>query len=112
MAKSKARHLAEMIKGDGTLKRSKTAPLTVVSSSATAVASNTYYVDTATQTLTLPANPTAGQEVSVVVGNFTDTTVARNGSKIASATSDLVIDVANMGITLCYTNTSRGWVVL
>ncbi len=87
-------------------------PTTIVSSSTTAVANNHYFIDTATQTLTLPASPTAGQKVSVTVGDFTDTTVARNSEKIASAASDLVIDVANMGITLCYTNASRGWVVL
>ena len=87
-------------------------PTTVISSSATAVANNHYFIDTATQTLTLPASPTAGQKVSVTVGNFTDTTVARNSENIASLASDLIIDVANMGVTLCYTNTSRGWVVL
>jgi hypothetical protein len=87
-------------------------PTTVISSSATAVANNHYFIDTATQTLTLPASPTAGQKVLVTVGNFTDTTVARNGENIASLASDLIIDVANMGVTLCYTNTSRGWVVL
>ena len=87
-------------------------PTTVISSSATAVANNHYFIDTATQTLTLPASPTAGQKVLVTVGNFTDTTVARNSENIASLASDLIIDVANMGVTLCYTNTSRGWVVL
>ena len=87
-------------------------PTTVISSSATAVANNHYFIDTATQTLTLPASPTAGQKVSVTVGNFTDTTVARNSENIASAAEDLTIDVANLGVTLCYTNASRGWVIL
>ena len=87
-------------------------PTTVISSSATAVANNHYFIDTATQTLTLPASPTAGQKVSVTVGNFTDTTVARNSENIASLASDLIIDVANLGVTLCYTNASRGWVIL
>ena len=87
-------------------------PTTVISSSATAVANNHYFIDTATQTLTLPASPTAGQKVLVTVGNFTDTTVARNGENIASLASDLIIDVANLGVTLCYTNASRGWVIL
>ena len=69
-------------------------------------------MDTATQTVTLPASPTIGDQVKVTVGNFVDTVIARNGSTIMELGQDLTIDVANMGVTLIYTNAVRGWVLL
>ena len=84
----------------------------VKSSGFTAVSGFHYLMDTATQTVTLPASPTIGDQVKVTVGNFVDTVIARNGSTIMALGQDLTIDVANMGVTLIYTNAVRGWVLL
>lgn len=84
----------------------------VKSSGFTAVSGFHYLMDTATQTVTLPASPTIGDQVKVTVGNFDDTVIGRNGSPIMSLGEDLSIDVANMGVTLIYTNAVRGWVLL
>lgn len=66
-------------------------------------------VTTAGQTITLPASPSAGDTVYISVGNFTDTQVSGNGQDIMADPSNLTIDVANVGITLVYYNTTYGW---
>lgn len=85
---------------------------TVISANATALVGFHYFVDTAGCTLTLPVAPTQGQQVKVTVGNFVDTVIDKNGSNIVGVFDDLTVDVANMGLTLIFTNATRGWVVL
>jgi hypothetical protein len=85
---------------------------TTTSTSKTLVNGEQCFVDTATQTLTLPASPSVGDNVRILVGNFTDTVVARNGSNIMGLAEDLTIDVANMGLTFIYTDASNGWRLL
>lgn len=63
----------------------------------------------ATQTITLPISPTVGSEVNVAVGNFKDTTVARNGSNIMSLAEDMIIDVAYKSVKFTYVNATIGW---
>lgn len=82
---------------------------TTTSTSKTLVTNEFCFVDTATQTLTLPASPALGDVVGVTVGNFTDTVVARNGSNIMGVAEDLTIDSANVGLTFTYTDASNGW---
>jgi hypothetical protein len=82
---------------------------TTTSISKTLVNGEQCFVDTATQTITLPASPSVGDNVRVLVGNFTDTVVARNGNVIMALAEDLTIDVANMTVTLVYINASTGW---
>lgn len=60
-------------------------------------------------TITLPATPQPGWEVSVNVGNFTDTNVARNGSNIMSLSEDLTLDVAYKMVKFVYVDSSVGW---
>jgi hypothetical protein len=55
---------------------------TVTATSTTASAGDHIHVTAATQTITLPASPSAGDRVAVTVENFTDTVVARNGNVI------------------------------
>jgi hypothetical protein len=70
-------------------------------------------VTAATQTITLPASPSAGWEVSITIGGtFTDTVVARNSSNIMSLAEDLTIDVANVTVTLYYVDATRGWRII
>lgn len=70
-----------------------------------------YYVTTDSETITLPANPVAGNEVVVSVGNFTATVIARNGSNIMSLAEDLTVDVANATCRLIYVDSTRGWIL-
>ena len=66
-------------------------------------------------TLTLPASPSAGDNVTVKDGTgaaaSTNFTVARNGSKIASSASDLTFDKNFEEITMTYINATIGWSV-
>jgi len=83
----------------------------VTSASMTATVNTHVFVDTATQTITLPASPTIGQRVLVTVGNFTDTVVGRNGSNIMSSASDFTMDAAYLSIQFIYTDATQGWVM-
>jgi len=65
-------------------------------------------------TLTLPASPTTGQEVTVVDQgydfNTNALTIGRNGSNIANGASDLVINTQGAGLTLVYSgDATTGW---
>ena len=64
-------------------------------------------------TLTLPASPSAGDEVRFMdlMGSF-DThalTVARNGSNIYGAASDLTVATEDAAFSLVFTGASQGW---
>ena len=83
----------------------------VTSASVTATVNTHVYVSAATKTITLPASPTIGQRVLVTVGNFTDTVVGRNGSKIMSSASDFTMDAAYLSIQFIYTDATQGWVM-
>ena len=69
--------------------------------------------DTAAFTVTLPAAPSLGDEVSIVdaVGNAgTDNiTVGRNSLNIQGAAADLVISTNNAAIKLVYSDATNGW---
>ena len=86
-------------------------PTTVVATNTTLAADSYYYVSAATVTVTLPASPTAGQHVSIAIGNFTDIVVARNGSNIMSLAEDLTMDTAYLSIQFIYTDSTRGWII-
>jgi len=85
------------------------------STALTVAANDRYYVDTtaAAQTLTLPAAPQGGDQVSIVdlAGTFdtNNLTIARNGKKIMGATADMTISTENAGIQLVYTGATQGW---
>jgi hypothetical protein len=64
-------------------------------------------------TITLPATPAAGSEVSITIGgSFTNTVVARNGSNIMSLAENMTIDKADATVTFYYVDATRGWRVL
>ena len=54
------------------------------------------------RTITLPATPSNGHECWVSVGNFTDTTVARNGSTIRGVADDAAINLAYQTVVFYY----------
>jgi len=66
-------------------------------------------------TVTLPASPSLGDEVSIIdyAGTF-DTyplTVGRNSQKIEGSAADLTISVERAAITLVFTDSTQGWLV-
>lgn len=67
------------------------------------------HVTTSGVTITLPSVATGGDRIMITVGNFVDTTVARNGLRIMGLEEDLIIDVANLGLTFIYTDATYGW---
>lgn len=70
-------------------------------------------VTAATQTITLPASPAAGWEVTVTIGGtFTDTVVARNGSNIMSLAENMTIDKTDRSVTFYYVDATRGWRII
>jgi len=78
----------------------------------TAVASEGYFVDTSggAVTMTMPASPSLGDEVNVVVitaGN--DFTIARNGSNIDGTANDQVLTTDGDSKRYVYVNASEGW---
>jgi len=65
-------------------------------------------------TLTLPASPSTGDEVTIVDQgydfNTNALTVGRNGSNIANSAADLVINTQGAGFTLVYSgDATTGW---
>jgi len=66
-------------------------------------------------TLTLPASPAIGDEVSFVdyAGTFdsNNLTIARNSSKIAGAESDLTVATERAANTLVFTDSTQGWLL-
>ena len=83
----------------------------VTSTSMTATVNTHVFVDTATQTITLPLSPTIGQRVLVTVGNFEDTVIGRNGSNIMSSGTDMTLDKAYLSIQFIFTDATQGWVM-
>jgi hypothetical protein len=83
----------------------------------TAVAGEGYFINTTSGviTMTLPASPTIGDEVSFVdyAGTFdTNTmTVGRNSENIQGSAADLTVSVERAANTLVYTDGTQGWLL-
>lgn len=87
-----------------------------ISSNTTLVTGYRYFVDTtAARTLTLPANPTLGGEISIFdasgSANTYNITVSRNGNLINGSAGNLIIDTDGGWYTLVYTGATYGWKV-
>ena len=85
-----------------------------VSSNITLVAGRRYFVDTtAARTLTLPANPSVGNEIVILDATGTagtyNITVNSNSNKINGTIQNLTIDVDGAGASLIYTGSAYGW---
>jgi hypothetical protein len=62
--------------------------------------------------LSLPASPAAGDTVYISNGPYTNTTIARNGQNIMGLAENLTLDVENIGITLVFADSTRGWRIM
>jgi hypothetical protein len=87
----------------------------VKTSGFTAVAGEGYFCNTTSSafTVTLPATPTAGQQVAVVdyAGTF-DTnaiTISPNGNKIEGSTGNQLLTGEREGVLLVYIDSTQGW---
>jgi hypothetical protein len=84
--------------------------ITTTATSKTLVNRERCTVTAAGQTITLPASPSAGWEVSITnASGGTDTIIARNSSNIMSLAENMTLDVANVTVTLYYVDATRGW---
>jgi len=83
----------------------------------TAVAGEGYFVNTTSGaiTVTLPASPSLGDEVSIIDASGTaDTnniTIGRNSENIQGTAADLTISTERAGFTLVYFNSTQGWLL-
>jgi len=66
-------------------------------------------VTTSGTTITLPASPSAGNQVSIGVTAFTNTIVGRNSSNIMGLAENMTIDLNNITLDLVYVNATIGW---
>jgi len=88
---------------------------TVKTGDFTAVAGEGYFVDTSSGpvTVTLPASPQTGDQISFidVAGTFdtNNLTIGANGKKIMGDTSDMTVSIENAGIQLAYSGATNGW---
>lgn len=102
--------------GSGKLSIGTAAPTpTIQNTGKTATSGEFLVVTSGGITITLPASPSAGDFLIVKDGTgaaaTTSFTVARNGSNIASAASDLTFDKNFAEITMTYIDATIGWSV-
>jgi hypothetical protein len=90
-------------------------PWASTSTSITIAANDRYFVDTSggAKTITLPASPQVGDQISIIdlAGTFdtNNCTIDRNSAKIMGLTENLVLAVEDTGIVLVYTGATYGW---
>ena len=82
----------------------------------TAVASNGYFINTASSaiTVTLPSSPSAGDEVSLVdygANAATNNITITSSDKIEGATDDIKISSNKSGVRLVYSDATKGWII-
>lgn len=83
-----------------------------VINTSTAAVAGTYYLITATLTLTLPASPTAGQFVAFSnISGTTTPVIARNGLNIMALAENMTLNSAQARGLLVYTDATNGWVL-
>lgn len=81
-----------------------------VGGSATLASGGRYYAS-AGSTVTLPASPAAGNQVTISVGQYTDVVIGNNGQNIMGFAQPMTIDIANVSVTLEFINSAQGWTV-
>jgi hypothetical protein len=104
-----SRNLANIVSFDSTV-TSVWDQVTTTATSKTLVNREHCTVTAAGQTITLPASPSAGWEVVVVIGGtFTNTVVARNGQNIMGLAENMTIDKEYAAMNFLFVDATRGW---
>ena len=103
-----SRNLANIATFDSTV-TSLWDTITTTATSKTLVNREYCTVTAAAQTITLPASPSAGWDVTISVGDFVNTVVGRNSQNIMGLAEDMTIDVRNSTANLVYIDATRGW---
>lgn len=85
-----------------------------ISSNTTLVTGYRYFVNTsAARTLTLPANPSVGQDIVVIDATGTagtnNITVNSNSNKVNGTVQNVTIDVDGAAVSFIYTGETYGW---
>ncbi len=86
----------------------------IITGDTTAASGNGYFIDasSAPVTLTLPATVALNMQIGIRVINVSNTiTIAANGNRIESSTSDLIMNVADSAMTLVYCSNAKGWLI-
>jgi hypothetical protein len=82
-----------------------------ISANTTAV-TGTVYIANTSLVLTLPASPTAGDQVGFNnQSTITTSTIARNSSRINALAEDMTVDVAYSSFNLVYVDSVQGWIL-
>ena len=90
---------------------------TVKTANFTASSGEGYFVNTTSVaiTVTLPASPSLGDEITIIdyagTADTNNITVARNGKNIQGSASDLTIAIERAAFTLVYVDTTQGWLL-
>lgn len=90
--------------------------LRTVSTTYTAEANDRIVCTTGGFTITLPASPLVNDTIQIIdaTGAFgaSNVTVARNGQEIQNLAEDLTLNINNTAITLVYTGSTYGWLII
>lgn len=84
--------------------------------SITAEANDRIVCTTGGFTVTLPSNPVVNDTIQVIdatgVFGTNNVTVGRNTHKIQNLSEDLVLNINNTALTLVYTGSTFGWLIV
>jgi hypothetical protein len=85
-----------------------------INSNITLVSGTRYFVDTtAARSLTLPASPSAGDEIQIFDATGTagtnNITVLRNSLKINGQSDDALLNANGVAVSFVYTGSTYGW---
>jgi hypothetical protein len=85
-------------------------PVVVVNDNYTASVPDYVVVTASGKTITLPATPSPGDALTVVVaGTWLNTVVGRNGSNIMGLSQNLTLDKKYAAMTFTYIDSTNGW---
>jgi hypothetical protein len=94
--------------------KANTGVIVVTGTTQSAIKDKRYVLaNTSATTVTLPATPTLGDTLYILVANgLSNNVIGRNSSKVMGLDEDMTIDIANTSIGLIYIDTNLGWRII